>query len=187
MHKTDSFAVIDANGVGYKLYTSQQVLSRLDTVGREITLFTHLYVREDMQDLYGFLSEAELDIFLKLISVSGVGPKAALAVMSVMSCEEFAAAVITKDTKRLTKAQGVGPKAAQRIILELKDKLDMPDLSGVEHTAEVSADISQSDEAIAALTALGYSAYEAERAVSRVEGGMSLEDTVRAALKNLMR
>lgn len=182
--KGENYAVVDNGGIGYKIFTSLSVLERLDP-GSETTLYTHLYVREDAMDLYGFPTTEELSMFLNLLSVSGVGPKAALSILSVATPEKFALAVITNDVKTITKATGVGPKLAQRVILELKDKLKTVD-------AVSSADISDEDftdersEAASALIVLGYSQAEASKAVSLSEGG-SVEELVKNALKKLMR
>ena len=182
--KGENYAVVDNGGIGYKIFTSLSVLERLDP-GSETTLYTHLYVREDAMDLYGFPTTEELSMFLNLLSVSGVGPKAALSILSVATPEKFALAVITNDVKTITKAAGVGPKLAQRVILELKDKLKTVD-------AVSSADISDEDftdersEAVSALIVLGYSQAEASKAVSLSEGG-SVEELVKNALKKLMR
>ncbi len=182
--KGENYAVVDNGGIGYKIFTSLSVLERLDP-GSETTLYTHLYVREDAMDLYGFPTTEELSMFLNLLSVSGVGPKAALSILSVATPEKFALAVITNDVKTITKAAGVGPKLAQRVILELKDKLKTVD-------AVSSADISDEDftdersEAASALIVLGYSQAEASKAVSLSEGG-SVEELVKNALKKLMR
>ena len=182
--KGENYAVVDNGGIGYKIFTSLSVLERLDP-SSETTLYTHLYVREDAMDLYGFPTTEELSMFLNLLSVSGVGPKAALSILSVATPEKFAIAVITNDVKTITKAAGVGPKLAQRVILELKDKLKTVD-------AVSSADISDEDftdersEAASALIVLGYSQAEASKAVSLSEGG-SVEELVKNALKKLMR
>lgn len=176
---------IDCSGVGFKCNTSMNTLSKIGRVGDKVTLFTYLAVREDALELFGFYDTHELDCFKLLIGISGVGPKAALAVLSEMTPERLALAVSSSDAKAVTKAQGVGPKLAQRIILELKGKL----------TANVSADIddtfSASDvvvtsnnasEAVSALVFLGYNQYEAKKAVSTLDSNMSVEDMIKKAL-----
>ncbi len=180
----DSFAVIDNNGIGYKIYTSETALEQLSKTISDTILYTYLNVREDAMDLYGFPTNEEIGMFLNLLSVSGVGPKAALAIMSVATPEAFARAVILGDIKAITKASGVGPKLAQRIILELKDKLkttDAIDLASKED--EVSSDAQ--DEAVSALVVLGYSAFEARRAVKMATGTTS-EELIKDALKHLI-
>ena len=184
--KGENFAVVDAGGVGYKIFTSANVLATLGAPGSTIQLFTHLHIKEDAHDLFGFPTNEELGLFLQLLSVSGVGPKAALAILSVNTPERFALAVLTGDKKAITPAAGVGPKLAERIILELKDKMKGMDSlpSGV---SEVDFDAGAVSEAISALSVLGYSHEEAARAVSDLDESLPLEDLVREALKKLMK
>ena len=185
--KKDNFVVIEAGGVGYKIYTSALNLEKMPAVGTEITMFTHLYVREDVQDLYGFSTNEEITLFLQLMSVSGIGPKAALSIMSVMSCEQFALAVITNDTKAITKAQGVGPKAAQRIILELNDKLKTQEALPADIQATAKEVQNNQSEAVTALVVLGYTANEAKRAVCKIDPELPVEQIIKEALNILMK
>lgn len=181
-----NFAVVEAGGVGYLIYTSMKSLCELGETGSAVTMYTHLNVREDAQDLFGFTTVEEKNMFLHLLSVSGVGPKAALAILSVVTPAQFAVAVVTNDVKTITKASGVGPKLAQRVILELKDKMKNEDL---ELTAEETAEISASDsmsEAISALVVLGYSANDAKAAVKKADPSMSTEEIIKKALASLM-
>ncbi len=181
----ENYAVIDNNGIGYKIFTSQTALEQLSKSLGEVTLYTYLYVREDIMDLYGFTTNEEIGMFLNLLSVSGVGPKAALSIMSVASPERLALAIITGDSKTITKAAGVGPKVAQRVILELKDKIKTSEAID----SEMAEDIEASDtfsEAVSALTVLGYSAQEAKQAVSKSSGN-TLEELIKNSLKRLMR
>ncbi len=181
----ENFIVVEAGGVGYKIHTSLRAIERMPATGCEVKVFTHFYVREDIQDLYGFPDNDELNMFLTLISVSGVGPKAALAILSVAGPAEVAQAVMTRNVKIITKASGVGPKLAERIILELKNKIKSFDALPDEY---VEADISDnSSEAISALTVLGFPEQEAKRAVASIERGLSTEDIVKEALKRLMK
>lgn len=145
--------------------------------GDEISLRTHLYVREDQLALYGFASDAELEIFQLLLGVSGVGPKAALGVLSALDPGEFRRAVEYEDARALTRAPGVGQRAATRIIVELKGKVE-----AVPATVPASPRIDATTDAVAALVALGYSASEAKRAVDTVPTGESVEETLRGAL-----
>ena len=186
VHKGENFAVLDAGGVGYKIYTSANVLQKLGEIGRRVTLYTHLYVKEDIQDLYGFLTNEELSMFLHLLSVSGVGPKAALSILSVTTPEKFALAVLTNDKKTITKAAGVGPKLAERVILELRDKLKNSDALGAD-MPDIELEDDTVSEAVNALTVLGYSQSEAAVAVASVDKSLDLEETIRQALKNLMK
>lgn len=181
----DNFAVIDNAGIGYKLYTSAKTLGSFRE-GDLVTFYTYLNVHEDVFDLYGFASEEEQDMFIKLLSVSGVGPKAALAVLSVATPKELAVAVMTKDAKLLTTAQGVGAKMAQRIILELLDKLKNSDiLPEEEHERVISTDAQS--EAVSALMVLGYSQSDAKNAVAGADEGLKTEEIVKRALLKLMR
>ncbi len=184
----DGFVVIDCHGVGYKISTSMASISELSGKIGTVTMYVQLIVREDAQELVGFTSNEELSMFRHLTSVSGVGPKAALAILSTSTPSGVALAVMTDDVKTITKAAGVGPKLAQRIILELKSKLKNDELLPSEISAEsISAPLSDNlTEAAAALTVLGYSANDAKAAVSRLDSSMSVEDLVREALKLLM-
>ena len=182
----ENFAVVENNGIGYKIHTSESVLSKLlNTIG-DVTLYTYLNVREDAMDLYGFLTNEELSMFLNLLSVSGVGPKAALAVMSVTTPERFALAVITNDVKTITKAAGVGPKLAQRVILELKDKLKSTQIDAGAVGSDEEDLTDARSEAVSALAVLGYSVAEARRTVASLSD-MSVEELVKEALKRLMK
>lgn len=184
-YKGENFAVIEAAGVGYKIYTSSFALQSLAASGSETTMYTHLYVREDIQDLYGFPTIEEKNMFMTLLSVSGVGPKAALAILSAASPSALATAVVTNNAKVITKAQGVGPKLAQRIILELKDKLKSDDIQEMVYS---DTDVISSDnlsEAVSALMVLGYSQNDAKKAVSGADASMNVEDIIKTALTKL--
>ncbi len=185
--KGDNFAVIEAGGIGYKIFTSAINLEKMPLPNETLMMYTYLYVREDIQDLYGFISNDEITLFLQLLSISGVGPKAALAVMSALTYEQLALAVMTNDAKALTKAQGIGPKAAQRIILELKDKLKTVDALPEEiKTVSIEQQNSQS-EAITALTVLGYSSTDAKQAVAGINPDIGVENIIKEALKILTK
>ncbi len=184
-------AVIDCGGVGYKLTVSANTLSHLTRIGEKVCLYTHFYVREEIVDLIGFYSEAELAAFKLLISVSGIGPKAAMAVLSVMTPEKFALAVSTGDAKAIAKAQGVGSKTAARVVLELKDKIaktfgtsamDGDDEGGFQIE---TAPVGTAEEAISALMVLGYTRQEAKSALAGIDPAMSLEDMITAALRKM--
>ncbi len=189
VRKGENFAAVDVNGVCYKLFTSLTCISTMGEIGSEITMFTHLHIREDIMDLYGFTSEKELAMFMNLISVSGVGPKAGLAILSVAAPEKLALAVVTDDAKVITKAAGVGPKMAQRVILELKDKLKNTDISSAIDSDDNEELIIEDNmgEAVNALVVLGYSPQEAKNAVSKAEKTDKVEDIIKTALKNLMK
>ncbi len=194
-----TFAVLDVGGVGYKLTVSGTTYDAMPprsvTAPPQVTLYTHLAVREDDIELFGFATQAELASFRLLLSVSGVGPKAALAVLSLLSPEKFALAVCTDDRKTISRANGIGPKTAARIILELKDKLlkenggAIPEIPGMSAAAPASpAGRGKLSEAVDALVVLGYSRPEALAALKTVDTDqLELEAIIRAALKNLMR
>ncbi len=187
---TDAACVaIDCGGVGFKCNASLNTLRKVGSQGSRITLYTYLAVREDALELFGFYDQTELDCFKLLIGISGVGPKAALAVLSEFTPERLALAVTNGDSKAVTKAQGVGPKIAQRIVLELKGKLsvsvsddDSADISGVNETAS-----SNINEAVGALQFLGYTQHEASKAVKSLDPSMSVEDMIKKALAVLSK
>lgn len=182
-----NLAVIDCGGVGYACYTTNYTLASLQ-IGRTAKLYTHCNIREDAFDVFGFSTKDELGCFRMLLNVSGVGPKAALSVLSVVSPEQFMLAVMTQDDKTLTMAQGVGKKMAQRILLELKDKvggISMP--KGVEASAVSPVHGSKLAEATAALVSLGYSQSEIGAALRGVEvESLSVEEIVRMVLKAMV-
>lgn len=190
-HVEPYLAVIDCGGVGYACRTTNQTLSRL-TVGQKGKLFTHLYVREELFELYGFATEDELNCFRLLIGVSGVGPKAALSILSATTPERLAMSIITGDEKALTVAQGIGKKIAQRIILELKDKLAKGQIAAKgESYGGTSVTVipqNKSSEASAALAVLGYSPAEVAQALKGIDmENLELEQIVKQALKKMLR
>ena len=185
VHKGVNFLVIDNNGVGYRVFTSDSVLQRT-ALDKNEKIYTYLHIREDVMDLYGFLTQEELSTFEMLISVSGVGPKVGLALLSAIAPSEFALAVVTGNVKTITKAPGVGPKVAQRIILELKDKLKNDKLIQ-QATLLEDETVTDGNEAVSALMVLGYSQSEAKKAVAQAGNGENTENTVKAALKLLMK
>ena len=186
--KQENFAVLDISGVGYKIYTSQ-VSQDSVSVGNEVTFYTYVYVREDILDIYGFTTNDELTMFNHLLSVSGVGPKAALAILSVVTPNQLVLAILTDDAKTLTKASGVGAKVAQRVILELKSKLKNTDILPEEIVGtgvDISSGGDNAQEAVSALTVLGYSQQEAKKAVAKVDASLSTEEIIKQALLKLM-
>ncbi len=186
-------AVIDCGGVGYACKTTNYTLSRLKK-GQRGKLYTYLNVGEGIFELYGFATQAELGSFRLLIGVSGVGPKAALAILSTGTPDALAMAIITGDEKTLTAAPGIGKKIAQRIILELKDKLAKGsaatglDFSGGGNTVNVSAFTSKTTEAAQALAVLGYSSTEVSLALKGVDvENLPLEEIIRQSLKKMVK
>ena len=176
VQKSDNYIVVDANGVGYMIYTSLNSMQNAGEVGKKITIYTYLHVREDVMDLFGFTTIEEKNMFMQLIS----------SILSVTTPAKFAVAVITNDVKTITKASGVGPKMAQRVILELKDKMKTDEL---EIDLEDESDNILSDnrsEAISALVVLGYSLNDAQKAVKGIDGTLSVEEIIKKALAGLL-
>lgn len=186
VQKSDNFIVVDAAGVGYMIYTSLNSIADAGETGHEITVYTYLHVREDVMDLFGFTTVEEKNMFLQLISVSGVGPKAALAILSVTTPSKFALAVVTGDVKTITKASGVGPKLAQRVILELKDKMKAEELEIPAEDGDYEIPSDNKSEAISALVVLGYSASDAQKAVKGIDGSLGVEEIIKKALSGLL-
>lgn len=188
IHKGTDVAVIECGGVGYACRTTLSTLSQIGRTGEDAMLYTYLHVREDNVELFGFSSEQELNCFKMLISVSGVGPKAGLAILSDTNPERFALTAATGDYKAFTKTKGVGSKLAQRIVLELKDKITKEQLSGADDSIEIyesAAGGSNSSEAISALVVLGYSRTEAVSAVAKFDPSLSVEELIRQSLKKM--
>lgn len=183
-------SVVDCHGVGYKCFISDTTLSCLPPIGGEVFLFTYLAVREDAMDLYGFYTEEELDFFKLLITVSGIGPKAAMAILSQFSPQQLAVCIAAGDAKAITKAQGVGAKTAQRLVLELKDKLGGLGMDNAADEIKVvsaaSANANAAD-AVEALVAFGYSRSEASVAVGRLDSSLPAEALIREGLKALAK
>lgn len=183
--KDENFLVLDIGGAGFKVFTSQNSLSKV-SLNSDVTVYTYTYVREDALDIFGFADKTELDFFQKLISVSGVGPRLALAILSTLSPEALVMAIFSSDAKKIAKTPGVGPKLAQRMILELKDKINNEEAKTATYGAQSSV-LPACSEAVSALVSLGYGDEEALVAVSGVESGLSLEETIKKALIRLMR
>lgn len=184
VHTDPSSAVIDTGGVGYKMTVSASTLSQIAGLKNDVKLYTYMAVREDAVDLFGFYTLEELSLFKLLITVSGVGPKAAMGVLSAFTPERFAIVVGNEDVKALSKANGVGAKTAARIILELKDKV------AKEITSSKSVQITTGGavtDALNALMVLGYTKAEATTALSGISPSLSLEDMIKEALKKLMK
>lgn len=197
-HLDPSFAVVDAGGVGYKLTISQNTHDSMPphlTVSEppKVKLFTYMAVREDGIELFGFASEDELASFKMLITVSGVGPKAAISILSHLTPRKLAIAITTEDKKSISKANGIGPKTAARIVLELKDKLGREGYSaddtsdGSAAAIETAAKSSNLADAQNALMVLGYSKSEAISALAGIDPSTELDDMIRLALKKLIR
>ena len=195
-HVEPGVAVVECGGVGFKCNITMTTARSLPSIGGDVMLYTMMNVREDAIELFGFAEQNELRIFRQLTSVSGVGPKAAISILSEMTPERVALAVAGGDFKTITRAQGVGPKLAQRIILELKDKMTSLQTSNGEFIPPAAGDgvvsggmsaASNAAEAVQALTVLGFTSGEASAAVGRLDSGMSVEQLVRESLKSLAR
>lgn len=186
-------AIVDVNGVGYGIFITGRDADTLSGNREPVKLHTYLQVREDAMQLYGFLKKDDLHVFQLLLGVNGIGPKAALGILSALSANDIRFAVLAGDAKAISRAPGVGAKSAQKIILELKDKFDLQEtfdssLAGTENETMVTAgDRQMQDEAVQALVALGYPAGESLKAVRSVQqtGDMTTEDLLKAALRNM--
>lgn len=184
--------LLENNGIGYRIFTSGIVLSALTGRKEQIRLFTYLHVREDELSLFGFPTEEELDTFRLLLGVNGIGPKAALSILTVLSVQDLCLAVMSGDTKAITRANGVGAKGANRIIMELKDKLSIDDIYNVDSAAQ-QADMSSGmagdgiQDTVLALVSLGYSEFEAIKAVKQIPGAENMEsgELLKQALKKV--
>ena len=183
-----NLAVIDCGGVGYACATTNYTLAQLKR-GEQAKLYTYLHVREEIFDLYGFSTQAELSSFKMLLGVSGVGPKAALAILSSGTPDQLALSIVTGDEKSLTGVPGIGKKIAQRIILELKDKL-AKEQTGFDARMGTLSPIpagSKTQEAASALAVLGYSSQEISAALKGVDAALPVEEMIRIALKKMAR
>lgn len=191
---TEDNAVLDVGGIGYNVKISSDTASRLPGIGEPVKLYTYTSVREDAFLLYGFLSRNDLEIFKKLITVNGIGPKGGLSILSVMDADDLRFAIMSGDSKAISKAPGIGPKTAQRVILDLKDKIEIDDslidreISSYGTTAgNLKADSAQKQEAVAALVSLGYGQAESLKAVNSIEGIETMDSgaVLKAALKKM--
>lgn len=190
---TEENVVIDVGGIGCNVKISTGTAALISGVGKEVKLYTYTSVREDAFHLFGFLTRDELEIFKKLITVNGIGPKGGLSILSVMSADDIRFAVISGDAKMIAKAPGIGKKTAERVILDLKDKISLEDtlvhkeMAGAPVAGAAGMDNPARNEAVEALTALGYSASDALKAVKAVQirEDMDVETILKQALKNM--
>lgn len=192
----EDMIVVEAGNIGWNIHVPASVLDRLPKIGSQVKIYTSFQVREDAMTLYGFLTRQDLSMFRQLLGVNGIGPKAALGILSVMKPDDLRMAIISEDAKAIAKAPGIGPKTAKRVILDLKDRIRMEDIlpGGTEGYADSKGDSvcltgveGVGKEAIEALEALGYSMTEAAKAVRQVEisEGMTVEGVLKASLKYL--
>lgn len=189
---TENQIVVENHGIGYEISVPGQVLDYLPSIGEEVKIYTYHYVREDAILLYGFLTKEDVGIFKMLIGVSGIGPKGALAILSVLSTDDLRFAILSDDAKAIAKAPGVGAKTAQRVIIELKDKISLEDafeqkLANQVKAAEINPTTGVKNEAVLALTSLGYSQSEALKVLQGIEitEDSQVEDVLKEALKQM--
>ncbi len=189
---TEDAIIVENQGIGYEIAVPGQVFDYLPSVGEEVKIYTYHYVREDAILLYGFLTKEDVLIFKMLIGVSGIGPKGALSILSVLSTDDLRFAILGDDAKAIAKAPGVGAKTAQRVIIELKDKLSLEDafeqkLANQAQKAELNPAVGVKNEAILALTSLGYSQSEALKVLQGIEISPDdqVEDVLKMALKQM--
>ena len=186
------YVVIELNNIGYRIFTSGNTMSNMPKVGDEVLLYLEQIVREDFIGLYGFTTREELEMFKLLLSINGVGAKAALSLLSISTVNNLKYAIMMGDEKHITRAPGIGKKTAQRIILELKDKLKPDELTseegqlieGINDNSDYSFNI---NETLSALMALGYTEKEAQKSLEKVDKTLSIENMIKESLKLLMR
>lgn len=186
-HIENNLAVVECAGVGYAVRTSAVTISRLPGMGEETTLYTYLHITENSIDLFGFADQGELNCFKMLLGVTRVGPRAALSVLSSVTAEQFALAVASGDAKTLSRAPGLGMKTAQRIILELKDKISKEQAAAGISMPEIPlmSSSSNASEAINALVVLGYTQSEAAGVITKLDPELSVEDMIKQGLQKL--
>lgn len=189
--KTKGYVVIDVNGIGYKIFMSETAIDKIGEIGNIVKVHTYLRVREDDMSLYGFNTNEELRMFELLLSVSGIGAKSAITILSNIAPSQFALAVITNDVSKIKSLPGIGPKTAQRIILELKDKIETEEAVTKGKNIEANINIEENEnitEAISALQVLGYSKKEIEKSLEKENTKeLTLEEIIKLGLKNLAR
>ena len=181
--------IVDVNGVGYGIFMSEHSISQLPRLGSEVKIHTYLNVREDAMLLFGFLKEEDLEIFKLLILVNGIGPKAGLNILSTLTPDELSFAVISGDVKAISKAPGIGKKTAEKLIIELKDKLDIHDILPTDESSPSPAegDGGNHNEAILALVSLGYGQSESLRVIKGIDtGNKSTEEILKEALRKMI-
>ncbi|MFO7636149.1 MAG: Holliday junction branch migration protein RuvA [Clostridia bacterium] len=185
-HRHTDYVVVETQGIGYRIYTSLGTIASISDKQEESLLYTHLHVREDVMVLYGFSSRQELGIFQMLIGISGIGPKAALSLLSTFSAQAVALNIATNNTTELSKAPGIGKKSAMRIVLELKDKFKNLEISSLDEQEPAVPCTNEQEEAKTALMVLGYTSRQAGNAIRNVyEEGDKVEGIIRKALNQM--
>lgn len=184
--------ILDNQGIGYRIFTSGKAIEGLPGMHNEVKLFTYLHVREDELTLFGFPTIEEMDMFKLLLSVNGIGPKAALSILTVLTVQDLSVAIMSEDKKAIAKANGIGPKGAGRIIMELKDKIHLDELFAIDSDMdnEVAVSNEKADsiqDTVLALVSLGYSEFEALKAIKQIENAqyMDSEELLKLALKKV--
>lgn len=189
---TDNTIIVENNGIGFETFVSESVLAQMPPIGSEIKIHTYFHVREDIMQLYGFLTKSDLRMFELLITVNGIGPKGALGILSVLSADELRMSIFAGDAKTISKSPGIGKKTAEKLILELKDKVKFEDsiqsYANLSSRSDKEAQSMARTDAIEALVALGYSRTESVKAVQSVvfESGMDAEAVLKEALKKML-
>ncbi len=184
---TENSVVIDVNGFGMNVFMSANDISKIGSIGSDVNVNTYFHVRDEQPELYGFISQDSLSFFHKLISISGIGPKAAVSILGTLTAQELSLAIICDDFKTITRAPGVGAKMAQRIILELKGKISTEDaIISKEPMVSQKANLRSDTEAVNALIALGASPSEAQKTIMQIDtNGMTAEDIIKEALRRM--
>ena len=187
--KSNLYIIVETGGIGYQIYMPQKAIEKLGEIGSQVKIYTHYHVREDNISLYGFINQEELRMFELLLSVSGIGAKSAISMLSEVSPSSFALSVITNDVSKLVKIPGIGKKTAARIVLELKDKLKTETATEKpEEIVEVTQGEEKVDELIAALQVLGYTRYEINKVIEKIDiKELALEDSIKKALTLLAK
>lgn len=177
--------VIDNHGIGYEFAVSKSTLASMHQIGSQVKVFTYLHVREDAMTLFGFATREELELFRLLIGVNGIGPKGGLAILGVLSPSDLRFAILAEDAKAIAAAPGIGAKTAQRVIIDLKDKIDNVAVSGLAHSTPVTGNQAVKQDVLDAMESLGYSASEALRAMEGIE--FDDDTTVEVVLKEVLK
>lgn len=177
--------VVDNHGIGYRFFVPKTMQYQWNRLGEQIKVYTYLHVREDAMQMFGFMSQEDLELFKLLIGVNGIGPKGGLAILGVLSASDLRFAILAEDAKAIAAAPGIGAKTAQRVIIDLKDKINQVAVSGMSGVQPVSGNQAVKTDVIDAMTSLGYSASEALRAMEGMEIGE--EDTVEKILKEVLK
>ena len=182
--KSNLYIIVETGGIGYQIYMPQKAIEKLGEIGSQVKIYTHYHVREDNISLYGFINQEELRMFELLLSVSGIGAKSAISMLSEVRPSSFALSVITNDVSKLVKIPGIGKKTAARIVLELKDKLKTETATEkTEEIVEINQGEEKVDELIAALQVLGYTRYEINQVIGKIDvKELTLEDSIKKAL-----